>query len=257
MNDIPFFVYKSKNIFYNIRKANNQNVVVFVHGSGGNSGVWESQLKMSLKYNLVALDLPSHALSDKFPQLTLNLYVDVVKQLIEELNFRNVVLCGHSLGGAVIQSYYFSYPSDVSALILVGTGGRLRVSPDILNSLKNNYQEFLNGLPSGAFFRGTSMEIVDKYVEQSSKIDPEVTYEDFSICDNFDTLDKTSSITVPCLILVGSDDRLTPVKYSEFFNKMLMNSELNIIPNAGHMVMVEKPNEFNQIVESFMKKWDM
>ena len=133
---MPFLEYKEKKVFYQIKEAETDQAIIFIHGSGGNSYVWKNQLaNLDLNYKLIAIDLPSHDQSE--------LYVDIVKSLVNSLKLMEIVLAGHSLGGAVIQSYYFNYPDEVSALILVGTGARLRVSPIILTSLQNNFQELL------------------------------------------------------------------------------------------------------------------
>ena len=252
---MPFLKYNNKNIFYQIKETKSERAIIFIHGSGGNSYIWNNQLaKLDTNSNLIAIDLPSHDQSDKFSELSLELYVDVVKTLVNNLNLKEVVLAGHSLGGAVIQSYYFTYPDNVAALILVGTGARLRVSPIILKSLQNDFQEFLKGLPIGAFYRRTSKELVNEYLTETSKIDPQVTYNDFKICDEFDAMDKMSLINVPCLIICGNDDKLTPPKYSNYFHEKLKTSELVIIDKASHMVMLEKPEEMNQAIEKFIKK---
>ncbi|NVM36781.1 MAG: alpha/beta hydrolase, partial [Candidatus Lokiarchaeota archaeon] len=75
---------------------------------------------------------------------------------------------------------------------------------------------------------------------------------DFKICNAFDTLNKTSSIDVPCLIICGKSDEMTPVKYSQFFHEKLINSKLCIIKKAGHNVMLEKPKDVNQAIEFFI-----
>lgn len=250
---MPYINYNDKKIFYQIKEAEPKDAIVFVHGSGENSNTWKHQFNLKVSYKIIAIDLPSHNESESFDNLSLDLYVDVVKTLVDTLELENIVLCGHSLGGAVIQSYYFKYPSDVAALILVGTGARLRVSPLILEMLKNNYQEYLENIMMG-FYRKTSKEIVDDVKGELLKTDPTVTYNDFKICDGFDTLDKTSSINIPCLVLVGKADTFTPVKYSEFFRKKIETSELVIIEKAGHMVMIEKPQEVNKAIESFIRK---
>ncbi|MBA7525936.1 2-hydroxy-6-oxononadienedioate/2-hydroxy-6-oxononatrienedioate hydrolase [subsurface metagenome] len=172
---------------------------------------------MNVNYNLYALDLPSHSKSDEFSEHSLEFYVDVLRKFIEHLDLKDVILGGHSLGGAVIQSYYFKYPSDVTALFLIGTGGRLRVLPSILETVKNDFPKFIE-------------EMNDNLKKEFLKTAPNVCYDDFKICDEFDTLDKTASINIPCLILVGKEDIMTPVKYSEFFHKKITNSELVISP---------------------------
>jgi pimeloyl-ACP methyl ester carboxylesterase len=251
---MPFVEFNGKNIFYQIKQAETNKAIIFIHGSGGNSRIWKNQLaNLDLDYNIIAIDLPSHDQSDNFSELSLELYIDVVKSMINNLKLKEVVLAGHSLGGAVIQSYYLNYSDGVKALLLIGTGARLRVSPIILNSLQTNFQEFLKGLPIGAFYRRTSKEIVDEYIAETSKIAPEVIYRDFEICDEFDMMDKLSLIDVPCLIICGNDDKLTPVKYSQYYHKNLKDSKLSIIKNAGHMVMLEKPEEVNQAIEFFIK----
>jgi len=253
---MPFLKYKEKKIFYKIKEAETKRAIIFIHGSGGSSYVWNNQLaQLDTNSNLVAIDLPSHNQSDNFSELSLELYVDVVKTLVNSLKFKEVVLAGHSLGGAIIQSYYFKYPSEVSALILIGTGARLRVSPIILNSLKTNFQEFLDGLPIGGFYRKTPKEIINHYIAETSKIAPEVTYQDFKICDDFDVIDKIRLINVPCLIICGTEDRLTPPKYSHFFHEQIKNSEMVLIDNAGHFIMLEKADELNQAIKEFINKF--
>jgi len=251
---VPYFTFKEKQIYYQIREVSNQNALIFIHGSGENSNAWENQLNLNIDYNLIALDLPSHAESDKFEDLTLNLYVDVIRQLILTLKIEKVILCGHSLGGAIAQAYYFRYPEDTNGLILVGTGAKLRVSPFILEVLQKDIQEYVDSIPMGAFYRRTDKKIIEELIEEVKKTEGTVIYTDFSICDKFDTIDKTSSINVPCLIIVGKADKLTPVKYSQFFHEKIKDSELLVINRAGHMVMVEQPDEFNKAVEEYIKK---
>lgn len=236
-----------------MKDNNSQKSLIFIHGSGGNSNVWENQFYLNIDYNIIAIDLPSHNKSNSFPELTLELYVDVVKKFVDFLNPKRLILGGHSMGGAVIQEYYFKYPDDALALILCATGGRLRVSQSIFNAIKPNYQEYLKDLRVIAFYRKTSKKIIDNAILETSQIDPEVTYNDFKISDAFNTLDKTNLINIPCLIICGKNDALTPVKYSQYFKDKIINSDLCIIKNAGHMVMLEKPSEVNKAIENFIK----
>ncbi len=160
---------------------------------------------------------------------------------------------GHSLGGVVCQEFYFKYPNEVSALILCATGGRMRVSQTIFDSIKPDYQKYLNSFAIGTFYKKTSKSIIENAVFEVSQVDPEVVYSDFKICDVFDTLDKTNSIEVPCLIICGKYDKLTPVKYSQFFHDKIKHSEFHIIDEAGHGVMVEKPKKVNKAIEKFIE----
>jgi len=253
---MPFFNYsKEKKIFYQIKEVETEKAIIFIHGSGGNSNLWKHQLNdLDGDYTKIAIDLPSHAQSDKFSELSLELYVEVLNTLIDSLKLKEVILAGQSLGGAVIQSYYFKYPENVSALVLIGTGARLRVLPSTFDILKKDFQEFLKYSPIGAFYKKTSKEITDYYIQEASKTEGEVFYDDFSICDKFDVMDKMNLIKIPCLIICGKDDKLTPPKYAMYFNDKIEQSELILIDRAGHIVMLEKPDEVNQAIEEFIEK---
>ncbi len=206
-------------------------------------------------HKIIAIDLPSHAKSESFTVLSLDLYVEVIKKLIDSLNIKKVVLCGHSLGGAVIQAYFYKYTNDVEALILLATGGRLRVSSIILDAIKNNFQEYLDSVLLGAFHRKTSKDIINNLVKETSKMEPQVIYNDFKICDNFNMLDKVKSIDVPCLIICANSDKLTPIKYSQYFHDNIKESQIVIIKDAGHMIMLEKPNEINKAIQDFFENY--
>ncbi|MFW9972194.1 MAG: alpha/beta fold hydrolase [Candidatus Odinarchaeota archaeon] len=228
-------------------------MLILIHGAGGNSNIWENQFYLNIDYNIIAPDLPSHNKSSIFQELSLDLYVDIVKKLKEIHKPEKLVLGGHSMGGVVIQEYYFNYPKDVSALILCATGGRMRVSQIIFDSIKPNYQKYLNSIGKGTFYKKTSKKIIDIAVLEASLMDPEVTFRDFEICDSFDTLDKTNSIDIPCLIICGKYDQLTPVKYSQFFHDKIKTSELYIIDQAGHGIMLEKPKKVNKAIKKFIE----
>lgn len=131
----------------------------------------------------------------------------------------------------------------------------MRVNPFILESLKNNYKAYLNSIPADAFYRKTPKEIINKYIAETSHIKVDVTLADFSICDRFDTLNKTRTINIPTLIIVGREDKLTPVKYSQFFQDNIKGSDLVIIEEAGHMVMLEQPEKINHAILDFIKNY--
>jgi pimeloyl-ACP methyl ester carboxylesterase len=251
---MPFFDFKKKKIFYHLIEKNTQQAMIFIHGAGESSYIWKNQMRNLIHdHSLIALDLPSHGKSSDLRKISIETYVDVVKALVEHLHLNKVILAGHSLGGAIAQTYYFKYREDITALILCSTGVRLRVSPLIFDLIQNDYSDFLKTLPVGAFYRKTPIDIIDDFVDEMSKTEPEVAYQDFSFCNEFDMLKKVRQIRVPCLIICGNADKLTPLKYSQFFEAKIGDSNLKTVKNAGHMVMLEKPEEVNQAIQDFLK----
>ncbi len=225
--------------------------VFYVHSSGSDATQWEKQLESVGGY---AIDLPNHGESDKAEVNSVDDYAYYVSEAVKK-TLKRAVLVGHSLGGAVVQKVYLTNPDLCEALILVGTGARLRVLPDILEGLKSEPEKAVELiLDMGFAERGEEYE--KKRREFLERAD--VLHLDLSLCDRFDLLEDYRSgkvkIDVPTLIVVGEKDRLTPVKYAEFFHKHIPNSELAIIDGASHMVMLEKPDEFNKALEEFLRR---
>jgi pimeloyl-ACP methyl ester carboxylesterase len=82
---------------------------------------------------------------------------------------------------------------------------------------------------------------------------PSVLHGDFVACDRFDVTGRVGTIRVPTLVVCGSDDVLTPPKYAQFLAEKIQGARLEIINGAGHMVMTEKPGEFNSRVMEFLQ----
>lgn len=257
---MPYLNFKGKKIYYQLKEnnaASSQNKgLIFIHGSGESTIIWQNQInEINLDYKLIAVDLPSHGNSDKFliSEITLDLYVNVIVKLKESLKLEKMILCGHSLGGAIILSYYLKNPNDIESLILSATGARLRVSPVIFQQLTDDFKQYLDYIRQTAFHRKTPKSVIDTHREQLSKAGPQVTYNDFKICDGFDIMQELKLIQVPCLILCGDKDILTPPKYSQYFHTNIKDSKLYIIQQAGHMVMLEKPQLVNQYIQEFIE----
>jgi pimeloyl-ACP methyl ester carboxylesterase len=66
-------------------------------------------------------------------------------------------------------------------------------------------------------------------------------------------MDRVGTMGVPTLVVCGSDDMLTPPKYAHFLAEKIEGAQVEIIEGAGHMVMTEKPHEFNRRVMEFLQ----
>jgi len=222
--------------------------LLFVHGAGGNHEIWENQIKYFS--NAIAIDLPGHDSGEG--RRTIEEYVEDVKRFCDQKSLKNFVMVGHSMGGAITQKFALTYPEYLRAIVLVSTGARLRVAPIIFEEIKRDYNNFLELMKEYAFSNKTPMEVRNKVAELMRKVKPQVIYGDFEACDKFDVMGSLNRISLPTLIICGKDDLLTPVEYSEYLKANIRNSELKVIADAGHMVMLEKPEEFNKIMMEFL-----
>ncbi|MGP3667807.1 MAG: alpha/beta fold hydrolase [Candidatus Bathyarchaeota archaeon] len=223
-------------------------IIVFIHGAGGNQKIWINQVQHFK--NSLAINLPGH--DGGGGKRSIDEYVEYVKHFLDEKSLKEVVLVGHSMGGAIAQMFALKYPNYLKALVLVCTGARLRVLPEILKLIKESYGKAVELIVNMAFSRSTSQTIKKQFIEELLKVKPEVVYGDFEACDKFDIMDQIANIKVKTLIICGSEDVLTPVKYSKYLNEKIANSVLRIVEGSGHMVMLEKPKEFNRTLEEFL-----
>jgi len=119
--------------------------LLFVHGSGGDHTVWGHQLDaLKGEFVVAALDLNGHGRSPwRDGPDALALYaqdaLSVLNALAQETG-RDVVLMGHSLGGAVALTVALQKPTHLKALGLIGTGAKLKVHPDILRLIDEDFE---------------------------------------------------------------------------------------------------------------------
>jgi pimeloyl-ACP methyl ester carboxylesterase len=228
--------------------------LVFVHGSGGTRLHWNYQRGFFESfYNVVTADFPGHGAASGEGEESVRAYAKHLLRLVEALPGDVFCLVGHSLGGAVVQEFALLYPRHVEALVLVGTGARLRVLPEILEGIEERCDETVRLINSYAFSRKSPAEMVQSGIEAMLKTDKTVLHGDFSACEGFDIMDRVGTIKVPTLVVCGSDDLLTPPKYARFLAEKIEGARIEIIGDAGHMVMIEKPDEFNRRLMDFLQ----
>ncbi|WXG40909.1 MAG: alpha/beta hydrolase [Candidatus Freyarchaeum deiterrae] len=250
---LPFLLVRDKETYY--ESVGRGSPLVFIHGSMNSHVSWDSQKPLSKKNRLILLDLPGHGKSDPLDEdISVELLADYVAEFFGGLNLEKIVAVGHSLGGAICIQLALNYPELLKALVLVGTGAKLGVLPDILKALKTNFKQSVEMTISGmAFAEKTDPEIVERAKKECLKCRPEVAYSDFAACNIFDVRGKISEISFPTLIIVGIEDKLTPVKWSLYLNEKISHSSLKIIESAGHLVMMEQPEELNQSIQDFLR----
>ena len=95
---------------------------------------------------------------------------------------------------------------------------------------------------------------IDQGREKLLETRPSVLHGDFLACNNFDQRDKIGQISKPVLVVCGEEDKMTPVKFGQFLASNLSNANLETIPDAGHMVMLEFPEAVTKKIVSFIKQ---
>ena len=260
-------------IYDSARKNGNHGIgepaIILLHGSPGQISNWKHLIPCLEKhYRVVAFDQRGYGGSSKPRRVSLEDYLEDLSQLIEKLGLKEdkVVLVGHSFGGLVAQEYAASH--RVLGLILIGSLTRLR--PGLVDHIIWHTPPFIW---RKLFF--TENPLTRRFYRKLffSKATPDHVYEEF-IEDNKEYLenlpahvfrylkyfkDYKASVNVPkiktpTLIMVGEEDKVTPVGESRKLNEMIENSKLVIIEDSGHMVLYEKPKELCEYILEFIER---
>jgi len=157
------------------------------------------------------------------------------------------------MGGAITLLYALRYPEELKGIILMGTGARLKVHPDYLDFCRepgpDNTHWLKNHMKS---FKRVPEDMHPVIIQRAEEVGPEVELNDLLACDRFDVMDQLGKIDLPAQVLCGSDDVMTPVKYSDYLTENMKNARKTIIPGGTHFVQMEKFKKVNEEIENFM-----
>jgi pimeloyl-ACP methyl ester carboxylesterase len=231
--------------------------IVFLHGAGGSHHTFRDQwagLKGPVR--LVIPDLPGHGRSGGTPPESVDAYAAWVVEFLKAIGLDRFILAGHSMGGAIALQAALGGLRGLEALVLLGTGARLRISPAIFEGIGERFREFAPELVGWMTSAASSELLREDIATDVLSTRPATFLADFHACNGFDVMNRLGAIRVPTLVISGDDDRLTPLKYGEYLAANIPGAVLKIIHGAGHLSMLEKPTEVNAVITSFIHSLD-
>jgi pimeloyl-ACP methyl ester carboxylesterase len=252
---MPTITLNQHPIFYALnRSPQASKTLLLLHGAGGSHLVWPAALRRLPQASVYALDLPGHGRSAGAGYTDIESYADAVIQFIETLALHKVVLVGHSMGGAVAQTIALRHLPEVAALVLIGTGAKLRVAPAILDQILLDFAQAVAITNQFAWSASAPPEMVARGRDLLAKTSPTVMHNDFTACNQFDIRTQLAQIDLPTLVIAGSADRLTPPPYGRCLADNIPQAQFTLLDGAGHMMMVEKPGETAEAVGLFLER---
>lgn len=235
-----------------------KSTLVFIHGAGGSSAFWQAQVKgLSARVNTLAIDLPGRGRSIGEGRQTIAGYADDVADFLNRIDIAAPILCGLSMGGAIVQQMLLAYPKRLKAGILIATGAKMEVAPAIFESIEKNYSGFAGWVSKICVSKKTDSPKADFFREDLLRCRPEVTSSDFEACNRFDVVDQISAINSPVLVVTAEEDILTPPEFGDFLEKQIQNASRAHIMDAGHIVPIEKPDEVNKTIMKFIDQAEL
>jgi 3-oxoadipate enol-lactonase len=248
-------------IGYNEAGGGDATPIVFLHGVGSDKSVWRPQLAhFGRTRRAIAFDYPGYGDSDPAPEgTTRDDYASAILSAMYELGVDRAHICGLSLGGVVAIAMHHAAPDHCASLILADTfavhpEGRaiyertLAGSRD-LSAMAEARVEVLIAQPADPAVRREVVETMSRIDSAAFRIGAEAVW-------LADQRDRAGAIRVPALVLVGDQDLVTPVDLSNELVDLIPDARMQVIAGAGHLTNLEKPDEFNRIVEEFVLELD-
>lgn len=179
-----------------------------------------------------------------------------VQKFIEAKNYNNIHLLGNSLGGHVALVHVLKHPQRIKSLILTGSSGLFENGMGDTYPKRGDY-EYIKRKTELTFYDPAvaSKELVDEVYEivnQRSKVIKIIALAKSAIRNNLG--DELKGIQTKTLLIWGNNDTITPPFVGKEFNRLIPNSELHFIDLCGHAPMMERPEQFNEILQGFLTK---
>jgi pimeloyl-ACP methyl ester carboxylesterase len=241
--------------------------LLFLHGVGGGHAAWNRQVPYfaALGYRAHAWDQPGYGGTALVDPYDLEQVCGVLQRLIESLGGEPVVLVGHSMGGFVAQEAYARFPQLIRALVLGFT------SPSFGGGSSEFVDKFI-AARIGPLDEGCSMaEVAARLLPsmRGSKSQPEgvahaervmgaippATYRKaVQLLTTFDRRAQLPAITLPVLLVAGSEDRVAPANVMQRMAQKIPGAEFVLLEGCGHLGPMDQPEPFNEALRGFLER---
>ncbi|WP_017732101.1 alpha/beta fold hydrolase [Nafulsella turpanensis] len=259
----------------------NKETILFLHGLGGSREHWQQNLpELAEQFNVLAVDLPGYGDSSipAVPQDSLlYFFSDVLSSFLDSLSISKAHVVGHSMGGQLAMLFALEHPEQVQKLILAAPAGLETFTEAEAASLKKyaaatfpqkqpeaqirmNYAMNFYQMPETA-----EQLIQDRLALNESEAFPayaKILIEGVEGMLDTPLLNRLAEVEQPTLIVFGQEDRLIPNRLlhpnltteavAQKGLQAIPESQLEIVPEAGHLLMYEKPEVFNELLIQFL-----
>lgn len=239
--------------------------VVLLHGYPFNRSMWRGQADaLSASYRVITPDLRGHGESEAATTATMPEMAADVAALMDELHIERATLGGLSMGGYVALAFYQRFPERVRALVLADTKAqgdtpeaREVREQQALKATREGMQPIADAMlpkllaPETLAAQPNTVARVREMILSTKPVGAAAAQRGMAARE--DRTELLSRIKVPTLILVGSEDAITPPDVAAELHRSIRGSRLEIINGAGHVSNLERPAEFTNALKHFLE----
>ena len=241
-------------------------VIVFLHGIGGNAAYWKPQLSFFGQwFQAVAWNMPGYGTSAALPKMTFPALAESLERLLGTLPAERVHLVGHSMGGMVAQEYMVQQANRIRTLTLFATSSAFG-KPDgewqqnfIRQRLKplddgGNMEAVASQMVQGLFGVNPDPALVEAASISIASCPPESYRAAVQCMVSFDRRTELTQIQTPTLLLTGDQDNLAPPSMMGKMAGEITDSRFQCLAGAGHLASLEQTEKFNEVVLEFISR---
>lgn len=248
--------------FDNIGKG--ETAIIFIHGWSNNRTIWEAQVShFSDKYQLIAVDLPGFGESgNDRNEWTMENFGKDIAEIIRQLKLDDVVVVGFSMGAPAAIEAARQMPHNIAGVVLVDNlqNIEMKVPAPMMHFIDSMMMDLINHptkkkLVGGGFFKHNIVESTKKVMQMldgTSKIGWQESLAGYMDWSNNSSTKSVEAVKAP-IIAINSDNQPTNIEALQHYSPSF---KAHIVKDVGHVIMWDKPEEFNRLLEESMQEFD-
>ncbi len=275
-----FISFDKTPIYFLHDKKKSPTTLVFIHGVGGNWTVWKKELRYFQRkgYSTLVLDLRGHGMSgspDEFEKYKLPFFTKDIFNLLNHKKIGNFILIGHSLGAAIAINYCMLYKKKSPSSVILVEGAStypfdhkrlLNLGPYMTHLLRFISKHKLT--KKEHLFHLHDIDLSLKGIEKDIHMISHLIHLTplRSIVKTLDNVEKyvfknqkriddtLRHLKMPTLLIAGEKDQTVPLRFTRKIKKLNKHAKMQIIKDAHHEAIIEKPTQVSQAIFKFIKE---
>ena len=259
---MPTLIYNDHKINY--YKRGKGKALVFLHGFGEDSSIWDEFTQAFSKNKIIRIDLPGFGKSEAVENVSIEYMADAVKAVLNELKIKSCILIGHSMGGYVSLVFAKRYESTLIGLGLFHSHPFADTAEKKENRLKsikflekNGHIHFVKQLIPKIFapsFQSSNGFLIDQMIHRASSYSTEgFISATHAMINRSDQSEVLKNINCPVLFIVGKKDEFISLEYSLNQTALPNIADIHILDDVGHAGMFEAKKETRKQIRNFME----
>lgn len=247
-----------------LESGDSETKIVLIHGLGASAERWEYVIPFFNKYfRVIVPDLIGFGYSDKpLVDYTTDFFSNFLSNFFKEIGLKKTNIIGSSLGGQISLAYGSKHRDVVEKLVLVCPSGTMNKSTSALDAyvMAALYPEIEGAKNAFKMMAGSTKKIDPKIAEDfvgRMKL-PNAKMAFMSTLLGLKNAgiitEKLKTISMPTLIVWGSEDQVIPIKYADGFVSGIQDCRFYRMDGSGHTPYVDSPKKFSEVVLDFLGK---